>query len=276
VPTYTHAKTVPNFRRPREIIADTRCGSATRGRASACAACAACDARAVCADRCPAGQHAGRCVRHRTRITICGGWTYDLAPARVRESTRRADCNADVTTPSTDTLRICVPTKRLTRTTGIDRRRSEHREPGGWGGWRDDATETSGGRIEDVRGQLSRGQKVHGVGMEGRPAAGRRRPCSVHTPGQATRRGEHLDDREAWDRRHAARSWRSPTSARAGADEDNDHQPPLLLQRHLNLCAVGLPTHRARKRPWRGQKRGLRGVPPGRRAKWRCSATQPA
>jgi hypothetical protein len=44
----------------------------------------------------------------------------------------------------------------------------------------------------------------------------------------------------------------------------------------LNLCAVGLPTHRARKRPWRGQKRGLRGVPPGRRAKWRCSATQPA
>jgi len=44
------------------------------------------------------------------------------------------------------------------------------------GGWRDDATETSGGRLEDVSGQLRHGHKVQGVVMEDRPLAGRRRP----------------------------------------------------------------------------------------------------
>jgi len=124
---------MPNFGRPRKIVAGTRRGSARRGRASACAACAACDARAACADRRPAGQHAHPCVRRKARITISGWRTYALAPARARESTRRADCNAGVTAPPTDTLRTGVPTKRITRTTGIDRRRSEHWGPRGLG-----------------------------------------------------------------------------------------------------------------------------------------------
>ena len=189
------AKAVPNFGRPRKIVADTRRGSARRGRAPVCAGCAVCDARAVCADRRPAGQHARPCVRRAAtlRVPVCR--TYDPTPARVRESTRCADCNADVKAPSTGTLRKCVPTKRITRTTGIDRRRSEHRGPGGLGGWRDDATETSGGRLEDVRGQLSHRQKAQRVVMEDRLAAGRRpgtataravagRPCSVILQGR--------------------------------------------------------------------------------------------
>ena len=33
----------------------------------------------------------------------------------------------------------------------------------------------------------------------------------------------------------------------------------LKLQRHLGICAMGLPTHRATKPRWRGRKRSLRG-----------------
>ena len=182
VPAYPVAKTVPNFGRPRKIVADKRRGSARRCRASACAACTACDARAVCADRRPAGQHARPCVRRAATLRVPACRTYDPTPARARESTRRADCNADVTAPPTDTLRIGVPTKRITRTTGIDRRRSEHRGPRGLGGWRGDATETSGGRLEDVSGQRRHRQKAQRVVMEDRPPAGRR-------PGTATARG---------------------------------------------------------------------------------------
>jgi hypothetical protein len=131
MPTSTCCKDRANLGRPREIVADPRCGSARRGRAPACAACADCDARAVCADRRPAGQHARLCVRRAATLRVPACRTYDPTPARVRESTRRADCNADVTAPSTDTLRIGVPPKRITRTTAIDRRRSEHRGPRG-------------------------------------------------------------------------------------------------------------------------------------------------
>ena len=115
------------------MIAVPRHGSARRGRASACAACAVCDARAVCADRRPAGQHARSCIRRAATLRVPACRTYDPTPARVRKSTLRADCNADVTAPSTGTLRIGVPPKRITRTTGIDRRRSEHRGPRGLG-----------------------------------------------------------------------------------------------------------------------------------------------
>ena len=144
VPAFLVAKTMPNLCRPRKIVADTRRGSATRGRASACAACAVYDECAVCADRRPAGQHAGRCVRRAATLKVPACRTYDPTPARARKSTLRADCNADVTAPSTGIDPRVLPT---TGTTGIDRRRSEHRGPRGLGGWRDEATETSGGRL---------------------------------------------------------------------------------------------------------------------------------
>lgn len=165
MPTSPVAKTVPDFGRPRKIVADTRRGSARRCRASACAACAVCDARAVCADRRPAGQHARPCVGRAATLRVTACRTYDPTPARVRESTLRADCNADVTAPSTGIDPRVLPT---TGTTGIDGRRSEHRGRQGLSGWRDEATETSGGRLEDVSGQLGHRQKVQSVVMEDR------------------------------------------------------------------------------------------------------------
>jgi len=159
---------MPNFGRPRKIVADTRRGSATRGRASACAGCAACDECAACADRRPAGQHARPCVRRAATLKVPACRTYDPMPARVRKSTLRADCNADGIAPSTGTGRKSISTDRIGRTTGIDGRRSEHRKRQGRGGWGVEAADASGRRPEDVSGQLGHRQKVQRVVMEDR------------------------------------------------------------------------------------------------------------
>ena len=54
------------------------------------------------------------------------------------------------------------------------------------GGWRGDATETSGGRLEDVSGHLRRRHKVQGVVMENRlnrAQASAQANCVVRLPG---------------------------------------------------------------------------------------------